>query len=88
MAPCVWLTGTLPSISQTWGARSRRLSAISQAHQVAGYPMPTKEHSVRAGAAGVSERAIIAQTGHKSMPLVRCSIRGGSLFREKAAEVG
>ena len=48
-------------------------------------------HSLRAGlataaaAAGVSERAIMAQTGHKSLPTVRRYIRGGSLFRDNAA---
>jgi len=42
-----------------------------------------------AAAAGVSERAIMAQTGYKSLPMVRRYIRGGSLFRENAAaEVG
>ena len=52
-------------------------------------------HSLRAGLAtaaaeaGVSERAIMAQTGHKSLPMVRKYIRGGSLWRENAAaEVG
>ncbi len=52
-------------------------------------------HSLRAGlatsaaAAGVSERAIMAQTGHKSLPMVRRYIREGSLFNENAAaEVG
>jgi len=52
-------------------------------------------HSLRAGlataasAAGVSARALRAQTGHKSLPPVRRYIRGGSLFRENAAaEVG
>jgi site-specific recombinase XerD len=48
-------------------------------------------HSLRAGlatsaaAAGVSERAIIAQTGHRSVSMVRRYIRDGSLFRENAA---
>jgi integrase len=48
-------------------------------------------HSLRAGlatsaaAAGVSERAIMAQTGHKSLPMVRRYIRDGQLFRENAA---
>jgi integrase len=48
-------------------------------------------HSLRAGlatsaaAAGASERAIMAQTGHKSLPMVRSYIREGSLFRENAA---
>jgi integrase len=48
-------------------------------------------HSLRAGlatsaaAAGVSERAIMNQTGHKSVTMVRKYIREGSLFRENAA---
>jgi integrase len=48
-------------------------------------------HSLRAGlatsaaAAGASERAIIAQTGHRSVTMVRRYIREGSLFRENAA---
>jgi hypothetical protein len=35
--------------------------------------------------AGVSERAIMAQTGHRSVLMVRRYIREGSLFRENAA---
>jgi site-specific recombinase XerD len=48
-------------------------------------------HSLRAGlatsaaAAGASERAIMAQTGHRSVNMVRRYIREGSLFRENAA---
>ena len=48
-------------------------------------------HSLRAGlatsaaAAGVSERAIMAQTGHRSVAIARRYIREGSLFRENAA---
>lgn len=48
-------------------------------------------HSLRAGlataaaAAGVSERAIMAQTGHRSLTVARGYIREGSLFRENAA---
>ncbi len=48
-------------------------------------------HSLRAGlatsaaAAGVSERAIMNQTGHKSVAIARRYIREGSLFRENAA---
>ncbi|MCX6380430.1 MAG: site-specific integrase [Armatimonadetes bacterium] len=52
-------------------------------------------HSLRAGLAtaaakaGVSERAIMAQTGHKSVQMVRRYIRDGELFQENAAaEVG
>ncbi len=48
-------------------------------------------HSLRSGlatsaaAAGVSERAIMAQTGHRSLHVVRRYIREGSLFQENAA---
>lgn len=48
-------------------------------------------HSLRSGsataaaAAGVPERAIMAQTGHKSLKILRRYIREGSLFRENAA---
>ena len=52
-------------------------------------------HSLRSGLAtaaiqaGVSERAIMEQTGHKSLPVVRRYIRCGSLFTENAtARVG
>lgn len=52
-------------------------------------------HSLRAGLAtaaaqaGVSERIIMAQTGHKSPPMARKYIREGSLFTQNvAAEVG
>jgi site-specific recombinase XerD len=48
-------------------------------------------HSLRSGLAtaaamaDVSERMIMAQTGHKSLPVVRRYIRDGSLFRRNAA---
>jgi integrase len=48
-------------------------------------------HSLRAGLAtaaamaGASERSIAEQTGHKSLAVLRRSIRDGSLFRENAA---
>lgn len=48
-------------------------------------------HSLRAGLitqaamAGVSERAIMDQSGHKSLVVMRRYIRDGSLFRENAA---
>lgn len=50
-------------------------------------------HSLRSGLAtsaaraGASERSIMAQTGHKSLPMVRRYIREGSLFLENAAAV-
>jgi len=49
-------------------------------------------HSLRAGlataaaAAGKSERAIMNQTGHRSVTTVRRYIRDGSLFLDNAAE--
>jgi len=49
-------------------------------------------HSLRAGlataaaAGGASERAIMAQTGHRSVTMVRRYIRSGSLFTENAAD--
>lgn len=49
-------------------------------------------HSLRAGfvtaaaAGGAPERAIMAQTGHRSVQTVRSYIRSGSLFLENAAE--
>jgi len=49
-------------------------------------------HSLRAGlatsaaAAGKSERAIMNQTGHRSVATVRRYIRDGNLFRENAAD--
>ena len=54
-------------------------------------PDAVSGHSLRAGlatsaaAAGVSERAIAATTGHKSMTVLRTYIRDGSLFKENAA---
>jgi integrase len=50
-------------------------------------------HSLRAGlatsaaAAGKSERAIMNQTGHRSVTTVRRYIRDGNLFRENAADM-
>ena len=52
-------------------------------------------HSLRAGLAtaaaeaGVDERSIMAQTGHKSLTVAQGYIREGSLFRNNpAAQVG
>ncbi len=41
-----------------------------------------------AAAAGVSKRAIMQQTGHKSTAMLRRYIRDGELFRENAAAAG
>jgi len=66
--------------------------AVKEAAKAAGLDATRYSgHSLRAGlataaaAAGVSERAIMAQTGHKSERMVRRYIRDGSLFRENAA---
>ena len=66
--------------------------AVKRAAAAAGLdPTRYAGHSLRAGLAtaaaeaGVSERAIMAQTGHKSVPMVRRYIREGDLFRENAA---
>jgi len=54
-------------------------------------PAVVSGHSLRSGfctsaaAAGVSERAIMAQTGHRSVTVMRRYIREGSLYRENAA---
>jgi integrase len=49
-------------------------------------------HSLRVGLAtaaaraGKSERAIMNQTGHRSLATIRRYIRDGSVFRDNAAE--
>jgi integrase len=65
---------------------------VKRAAQAAGLnPEQFAGHSLRAGlataaaAAGVSERAIMNQTGHRSVVVARRYIREGSLFRENAA---
>ena len=65
---------------------------IKQAATAAGYDATEfAGHSLRAGLAtaaaqaGVSERVIMAQTGHKSVMVARRYIRRGGLFQENAA---
>jgi site-specific recombinase XerD len=65
---------------------------IKRAAAAAGHDAATfSGHSLRAGlatsaaAAGVAERSIMQQTGHKSERMVRRYIRDGALFRENAA---
>lgn len=54
-------------------------------------PQPYSAHSLRSGLAtaaaeaGISERAIMSQTGHRSLVVARGYIRSGSLFRDNAA---
>jgi integrase len=66
--------------------------AVQRAAQGAGLdPARYAGHSLRAGlatsaaAAGASERSIMNQTGHKSLPILRRYIRDGSLFTDNAA---
>jgi integrase len=65
---------------------------IKRVAAAAGYdPARFSGHSLRAGlattpgAAGVDERAIMEQTGHKTTTMVRRYIRRGALFRNNAA---
>ena len=65
---------------------------VKRVGKMAGFdPLVYAGHSLRAGlvtsaaGAGVSERAIMEQTGHRSLPTLRRYIRDGSLFRENAA---
>lgn len=66
--------------------------AVKRCAEKLGYdPHDFAGHSLRAGlatsaaAAGKSERAIMNQTGHRSVTTVRRYIRDGELFRENAA---
>jgi integrase len=66
---------------------------VKRAVEKLGYdPMLFSGHSLRAGlatsaaSAGKGERAIMNQTGHRSVTTVRRYIRDGNLFRENAAQ--
>ena len=68
---------------------------VKRAAELAGLdPAAFSGHSLRAGLAtaaakaGKSERAIMRQTGHRSLPMVRCYIREGELFSEDNATAG
>jgi site-specific recombinase XerD len=87
-------------ISRHGKMASTRLSAGAVAEIVKKYveavglnPELFAGHSLRSGlataaaSAGASERAIMDQTGHRSLTTVRKYIRTGSLFRENAAAV-
>lgn len=65
---------------------------VKQAAQAAGFdPRALSGHSLRAGfataaaRAGVDERSIMEQTGHRSVLTLRRYVRKGSLFRDNAA---
>ena len=87
------------SVTRHGRVREQRLSAEAVSIVVKRYvaqlgydPALFGGHSLRAGlatsaaAAGKSERAIMNQTGHRSLTTVRRYIRDGNLFRENAAE--
>ncbi len=78
--------------------QDRRLTAegvalvVKRAAERAGLdPTRYAGHSLRSGlataaaAGGAPERAIMRQTGHRSVEMVRRYIRAGSLFQENAA---
>jgi integrase len=86
------------SVNRHGQPRSGRLTdktvarVVKRTAQAAGLdPAKYSGHSLRAGLAtaaaigGASERAIMNQTGHRSLGMVRRYIRDGSLFRENAA---
>jgi integrase len=86
------------SITRHGSIQDRRLSGVDVARIVkklatrAGLDAARYAgHSLRAGhatsaaIAGASERSIMAQTGHRSVQMVRRYIRDGSLFRENSA---
>jgi integrase len=88
------------SISRADRPKAPRLSdrdvarVIQSAVKRAGYdPQEFGGHSLRAGfataagRAGVPERLIMLQTGHKSLPVLRGYIRRGSLFTDNAAAI-
>jgi integrase len=88
-----------PRVNRHGQILPRRLSGAAVALVVkrraaaAGYdPQEFAGHSLRAGLAtaaaiaGKSERAIMNQTGHKSVNTLRRYIRDGNLFRNNAAE--
>ncbi len=68
-------------------ARVVQAAVAAAGYDAAGYG----GHSLRAGfataaaRAGVPEAAIMAQTGHRSLPVLRGYIRRGSLFADNAA---
>jgi integrase len=91
-------SGPLFRTVNRWGQLGDRLSPIDVARAVKAAARAAgldarhySGHSLRAGlataaaAAGVSERDIMRQTGHKSERMVRKYIRDGALFRDNAA---
>jgi integrase len=87
-----------PYVDALGRRRGERLSGksiallVKAAARAAGLdPAKYGGHSLRAGfataaaQAGAAERSIMAQTGHKSLPMVRRYIRMGSLFTDNAA---
>jgi len=78
---------THPRLSDRAVARVVKAAAVRAGLDPDGYA----GHSLRAGfatsaaAAGVEERLIALQTGHRSLPTLRGYIRDGRLFHDNAA---
>lgn len=82
--------------NQRWRANAPQDRTVAEVVKIAAAaagldPAKYAGHSLRSGLAtsaaarGVSERAIMRQTGHKDVKMVRRYIQAGDLFRENAA---
>ena len=71
-----------------WHSGSER-DVLRRAHRAGPrslqHPLTAGGLATSAAQAGVAERAIINKTGHRSLPVMRGYIRGGTLFRDNAA---
>jgi integrase len=67
------------AVAHLGGGVRHRVSRLKDGHSL------RAGHATSASANGAPERVIMAQTGHKSLNMVRRYIRDGSLFRENSA---
>ena len=71
--------------------RAVALTTEDRIHRAGPDPSALSDHSLRAGfatsaaRAGVEERDIMRQTGHRSVAVMRRYVRDGQLFRANAA---
>jgi site-specific recombinase XerD len=75
--------GRLSGIDVARVVKKLALRAGLDAAKFAGHSLRAG-HATAAAIAGASERSIMAQTGHRSVQMVRRYIRDGSLFRENS----
>jgi integrase len=75
--------GPLSGIDVARVVKKLALRAGLDATKYAGHSLRAG-HATSAAIAGASERSIMAQTGHRSVQMVRRYIRDGSLFRENS----